>query len=175
MPGERRRPRERLHDLHEAASRRSPRRPAASAYQFTQIDPQDCTDGGAPTGNIRVAFLYNPARVALHADAGGGTLVNTTIVNVGGQARLAAQPGTHRPRPTRPSPPAASRSRRSSRFNGQTFIVVANHWNSKGGDYPEYGRFQPPVLTSEVQRLQIAAVVKNFVQSALTIDPTRRW
>jgi predicted extracellular nuclease len=143
--------------------------PGGITYQFVEIDPQDCTDGGAPTGNIRVGFFYNAARVGFTGSAGGGTLVNTAIVNIGGKARLQHNPGR-----IDPTNPAFTTSRKplaaEFTFNGQEFIAVANHWDSKGGDYPEYGRFQPPVLTSEVQRLQIAAVVKNFVQSALDID-----
>ncbi len=49
--------------------------------------------------------------------------------------------------------------------------MVGNHWNSKGGDYPLFGRFQPPVLSSEAQRLQQATLVKGFVQQITAIDP----
>ena len=35
------------------------------AYQWVQINPVDGQDGGEPGGNIRSAFLYNPARVSL--------------------------------------------------------------------------------------------------------------
>ena len=31
-------------------------------------------------------------------------------------------------------------------------FAIANHFNSKGGDQPLFGRFQPPVRSSEVQR-----------------------
>ena len=31
-------------------------------------------------------------------------------------------------------------------FNGRRLFVIANHFNSKGGDDPLFGRFQPPVL-----------------------------
>ncbi|MGH8010820.1 MAG: endonuclease/exonuclease/phosphatase family protein, partial [Candidatus Binatia bacterium] len=55
-------------------------------------------------------------------------------------------------------------------FNGQTLFVIANHFNSKGGDNPLFGRFQPPVLTSEVQRLQQAQIVNDFVDAILAAD-----
>ena len=45
-------------------------------------------------------------------------------------------------------------------FNGQKLFVIANHFNSKGGDDPLYGRFQPPTLSSQIQRNQQAQVVK---------------
>ena len=33
-------------------------------YDWREIDPVDDQDGGQPGGNIRVVFLFNPARVA---------------------------------------------------------------------------------------------------------------
>ena len=60
--------------------------------------------------------------------------------------------------PSCPSAPAASipptpRSTNSRKplageftYNGQRLFVVANHFNSKGGDEPLFGRFQPPTL-----------------------------
>ena len=33
------------------------------AYEYRQIDPVHNADGGAPNANIRVGFLFNPARV----------------------------------------------------------------------------------------------------------------
>src|SRR5262249_10304567 len=56
-------------------------------------------------------------------------------------------------------------------FNGRTVFVIGNHFNSKGGDQPLFGRFQPPTLSSEAQRQQQAAGVKQFVQSILASDP----
>jgi hypothetical protein len=49
-------------------------------------------------------------------------------------------------------------------------IVVANHWNSKGGDQPLFGRFQPPTLTTEPQRVGQATAVANFVKSVRAVD-----
>ncbi len=56
-------------------------------------------------------------------------------------------------------------------FNGHRLFVIANHWNSKGGDQPLFGVNQPPALSSEVQRLQQATVVHDFVSAILTADP----
>jgi predicted extracellular nuclease len=52
--------------------------------------------------------------------------------------------------------------------------VIANHFNSKGGDDPLMGRFQPPVLDSEPQRVQQALSEKAFIQQALALDPQAR-
>ena len=49
-------------------------------------------------------------------------------------------------------------------------LVVRPHFNSKGGDDPLFGRFQPPVRSSEVQRHQQAAIVRNFVQNILAVN-----
>ena len=48
------------------------------------------------------------------------------------------------------------------RYRGETLFVVANHFNSKGGDQPLFGRFQPPTRSSEVQRHAQAAIVERL-------------
>jgi predicted extracellular nuclease len=53
------------------------------------------------------------------------------------------------------------------RFRGQTLFVIVNHFNSKSGDSPLYGRFQPTVRLSEVQRHRQAQVVNDFVDQIL--------
>jgi hypothetical protein len=55
-------------------------------------------------------------------------------------------------------------------FQGRKVIVVANHFNSKGGDQSADGRFQPPIRSSETQRKLQAAVLNQFVHDILTID-----
>jgi predicted extracellular nuclease len=55
-------------------------------------------------------------------------------------------------------------------FRGKTVFVVANHFNSKGGDQPMYGRFQPPTRGSETQRLAQASEVNDFVGQIQRID-----
>jgi predicted extracellular nuclease len=49
--------------------------------------------------------------------------------------------------------------------------VVANHFNSKGGDQPLYGRFQPPARPSETQRHAQAGLVHDFVAGIERVDP----
>jgi hypothetical protein len=55
-------------------------------------------------------------------------------------------------------------------FNGHKLFVIANHLNSKGGDQPLFGRFQPPQRSSEVQRAQQATVLAQFVQGLRSAD-----
>jgi hypothetical protein len=67
---------------------------------------------------------------------------------------------------------AASRKPLAGEFkaNGKTLFVIATHFNSKGGDQPLFGRFQPPTRSSEVQRHAQAQVVNSFVDSILAAD-----
>jgi hypothetical protein len=55
-------------------------------------------------------------------------------------------------------------------FQGRKVIVVANHFNSKGGDQSADGRYQPPNRASEVQRNQQASVLNAFVKQVLAAD-----
>ncbi|WP_196518189.1 choice-of-anchor I family protein [Nostoc sp. WHI] len=139
-------------------------------YEYRQINPVDDTNGGEPGGNIRVGFLFNPNRVSFVDIAGGTSTSNTTVTNVNGVPTLSGSPGL-----IDPTNSAFTNSRKplvgEFTFNGQTVFVVANHFNSKGGDQPLFGPNQPPNLSSEIQRQQQATVVKNFVQSVLAINP----
>jgi hypothetical protein len=112
-------------------------------YAYRLINPVDDQDGGQPGGNIRVGFLFNPARVSF-VDRAGGTATNAiTVVNAGGMAQLSASPGR-----IDPNNPAFNASRKPLAgefvFNGRTVIAVVNHFNSKGGDNALMGRYQPP-------------------------------
>ena len=129
-------------------------------YEYVNIDPEYDQDGGAPGGNIRVGFLYNPEKVSLPEDSVSGT-ANAATAYVDGNLTL--NPGRINP---------TSSAFKSSRkplaaeftFNGEQVIVIVNHWNSKGGDSPLFGTQQPAVLGSEAQRIEIAKVVREFVE-----------
>jgi Ca2+-binding RTX toxin-like protein len=49
--------------------------------------------------------------------------------------------------------------------------VINNHLNSKGGDNALFGNVQPPVLTSEAQRLEQARIINARVDELLAADP----
>ncbi len=140
------------------------------AYSFRLINPVDDQDGGEPGGNIRVGFLYNPARVTFVDRAGGTSTAGITAVNAGGVAQLSASPGR-----IDPTNAAFNSSRKPLAaeflFNSRSVFAIVNHFNSKGGDNALMGRYQPPVRSSEVQRTQQATIVANFVQSLTAIDP----
>jgi hypothetical protein len=139
-------------------------------YQYRQINPVDDQDGGEPGGNIRVGFLFNPNRVSFVDRPSGTPTSSTTVNNVGGDPQLSASPGR-----IDPTNSAFNASRKplvgEFLFNGNRVFVIGNHFNSKGGDQPLFGRFQPPTLTTEVQRNQQATIVKDFVQNILAVDP----
>jgi predicted extracellular nuclease len=140
-------------------------------YQFRQINPVDDQDGGQPGGNIRVGFLFNSDRGLRFVDRPGGCPTCAVApVNHPSGIRLSASPGR-----IDPTNPAWTTSRKplagEFKFRGNKLIVVANHFNSKGGDEPLFGRFQPPERVTEVQRTQQAQVVHDFVQDILDLDP----
>ncbi len=140
------------------------------AYQFRDVPPVDDQDGGEPGGNIRIGFLFRTDRGLRFVERpGGGPLVGTRVVGPAGSPRLSASPG--RVEPTL-SVFAASRKPLAGEFTfrGQRLFVIANHFGSKGGDQPLFGRFQPPTLLTEPKRAEQARVVAGFVREILMKD-----
>ena len=121
------------------------------------------TSGGQPGGNIRNAFIYNSARVSL---------LEGSIRTVPA-ADFAAFAGSRLPIIA------------DFVFNGQTVTIINNHFTSKGGSSPLFGRNQPTVgdevngngqenpaiNNSLVQRRLQAEAVKRFVDSILAANP----
>ncbi|MEV0677212.1 endonuclease/exonuclease/phosphatase family protein [Actinosynnema sp. NPDC050436] len=138
-------------------------------YQWRQVDPQNKADGGEPGGNIRVAFLFNPARVSFVDRPGGDATTPVSVVQRNGRAALSASPAR-----VDPANPAWSSSRKplagEFTFRGRTVFVVANHFNSKGGDQALHGRYQEPVRSSEVQRAAQATALRAFVDQVKAVD-----
>ncbi len=132
-------------------------------YDYRQIDPQNVSDGGEPGGNIRVGFLFRPDREVTFVDRPGGDATTATDVKaVDKKAQLTLSPGR-----VEPTNAAWNDSRKplagEFQFRGKSYIVVANHFNSKGGDQPLMGRFQPPTRKSEEQRHAQAGVLRGFL------------
>jgi predicted extracellular nuclease len=141
------------------------------SYDFRQINPVDDQDGGEPGGNIRVGFLFRVDRGVGFVDRPGGTpTAATTVVGSGAGTRLSFSPGR-----IDPTNAAFTASRKplagEFRFRGHHLFVIANHFNSKGGDQPLFGRFQPPQRVTETQRVQQARVVHDFVAAIDAADP----
>ncbi|MDR7071859.1 DUF6359 domain-containing protein [Fictibacillus barbaricus] len=135
-------------------------------YAYTDIAPENGKDGGIPGGNIRVAFIYNPERVQLAKGTKGSATEAVHFTD----GKLTLNPGR-----IDPTNPAFEDSRKplaaQFMFKGESVIVVGNHFNSKGGDQPLFGKNQPPVLNSEKQRLEIAKIVNGFVKDVKKEDP----
>ncbi len=139
-------------------------------YDYRQINPLFNQDGGEPGGNIRQGFLFRTDRGLSFVDRPGGTAVTPNeVVDTHHGAELRYSPGR-----IDPTNSAFTNSRKplagEFRWGGRTIFAIANHFNSKGGDDPIFGRFQPPIRSSEVQRHQQAAIVNGFVDDLLDAD-----
>ena len=114
-------------------------------YEYADVAPPDGADGGQPGGNIRVAYLYQPARVAL----------------IGAVERIEDD--------------AFRRSRKPLKaafdFKGTKLTVINNHFSSKFGSPPLFGRIQPPTNGGLAQRLAQAAFIHDLVAELLAADP----
>ena len=114
-------------------------------YEYADVAPPDGADGGQPGGNIRVAYLYQPARVAL----------------IGAVERLEDD--------------AFRRSRKPLKavfdFKGTKLTVINCHFSSKFGSPPLFGRIQPPTNGGLAQRLAQAAFIHDLVAELLAADP----
>ena len=115
-------------------------------YEFFDIDPVDGTQGGAPGGNIRVAYLYNPDRVDLVEES-----VTALDFDAFSGSRIPLQA--------------------EFTFNDETFTVINNHWSSKFGSTPVYGSVQPFVNAGLEERKQQAEALNQHVQDLKTEDP----
>ncbi len=124
-------------------------------YEYRQINPANDQDGGEPGGNIRIGFLFDPTRVGFVE----GSLQRLTDTNLADGDAFASS-----------RKPLVGQFT----FNGETVTVVGNHFNSKGGDQPVYGVTQPPVLSSETQRMQQATIVANYVDGLLDANASAK-
>jgi predicted extracellular nuclease len=140
-------------------------------YEFRYINPVNNQDGGEPGGNIRQVFLFRTDRGLSFVDRPGGTSTSSTgVTGSGSSTQLTFSPGR-----IDPGNAAWSSSRKPLAaeflYGGQRLFAIANHFNSKGGDQPLMGHFQPPTRSSETQRHEQAQLVADFVSQLTTADP----
>ncbi|WP_317620033.1 endonuclease/exonuclease/phosphatase family protein [Streptomyces sp. CBMA156] len=139
------------------------------AYDWRSVDPQDGKDGGEPGGNIRQVFLFNPQRVSFTDIPGGDATTAVGVTGTGANTALTASPGR-----IEPNDEAWTTSRKplvgQFSFRGKKVFVIANHFNSKGGDQGIDSRFQQPTRGSEVQRIKQATIEQAFVAKLLAAD-----
>jgi predicted extracellular nuclease len=142
-------------------------------YDYREVDPVNDQDGGQPGGNIRVVFLYNPARVTFVDRGSSSTNRSTTgasVVKSRGEPDLTLSPGR-----IDPTNPVWNSSRKplvgEFTFRDQPVFVIANHFDAKLGDQNADGRFQFPAQSSATQRSGQAQTEHAFVRKILDIDP----
>lgn len=118
-------------------------------YEFAEVPPPFANiDGGEPTGNIRVGYLYNPNRVEL---------VSGSLIRHGdGESEF-------------------NNSRKpleiTFNFNGEEITLINNHFASKGGSSGLYENIQPFINGNESAREAQAAFVADIVEQILQADP----
>jgi len=139
-------------------------------YAWREIDPVNNQDGGEPGGNIRQVLFFRSDRGLAFIDRPGATsTLANSVVGPAGDPELQYSPGR-----IDPTNSAFNSSRKplaaELSYDGHHLFVIANHFNSKGGDDALWGHHQPPILSSEVQRNHQATIVKDFVQALLAKD-----
>ncbi len=130
---------------------------AAGGPQYAVVDNPfvgDKTNGGDPAGNIRNAYLYNPARVDLKA----GSLHTVTDAT------------DQQTDPSNPFYDSRLPLAATFVFNGEEVTLINNHFASKSGSDPLYGDTQPAQNGQVDQRDAMAAVINGFVEMLLSLD-----
>jgi hypothetical protein len=160
-------------------------------YAWTEIDPVNDQDGGEPGGNIRQVTMYRTdVGLTLDSIPGGGSTVADSVTGSGSSTALAQSPGRldpsnpafnagytlTSPATSRTEPSSASRKPLAAQFSwhGHSLFVINNHLDAKLEDDADFGRYQPPVLWSEIQREQQTEVINNFVTEIEQANP-KAW
>jgi predicted extracellular nuclease len=128
-------------------------------YEFVEIDPVDDKDGGAPGGNIRQAYLYNPDILQLRKpNFGASTEANEVLPG----PELKYNPGR-----IDPQNPAWTASRKPLVAEFETldgknsFFTINVHFGSKGGSSSIEGDARPPVnggVEDRQEQMELTAV-----------------
>jgi predicted extracellular nuclease len=122
------------------------------SYAFTNIDPVDDQDGGQPGGNIRVAYLYNPAVIRLRKPNPGSSTDAQAVLP---GPELKYNPG--RIDPSNIETWRASRKPLTAAWetlDGKNkFFTINVHFGSKGGSSSIEGDARPPVNSGVNDRM----------------------
>ena len=140
---------------------------SGTAYSFVDVDPVNNADGGQPGGNIRNAYLFNPAEVRLYKpNPGSSTDANEVLDG----PSLRFNPGRI------DAPPVFESSRKPLVAQWETvdgkgnFFTVNVHWTSKGGSTSLQGDPRPPVNGGLDNRNAQANVTGSFIAEILARD-----
>ena len=137
-------------------------------YEAININPVNHNEGGQPGGNIRVAYIYNSARVDFTprgnvSDVVGQLNGSLQETNLTPQGNLSINPGR-----VFPNSAAFKNTRKSIiaqfEFKGEKVFVIGNHFNSKLGDTSFWGATQPPYPKSDEERATLAMGINEFVR-----------
>jgi predicted extracellular nuclease len=120
-------------------------------YEFFDVAPADRRPGGAPGGNIRNAFLYNPAKVRLHSHR---SLTPSVLAAAGVPDTLAF---------------VDSRDPLEGvfEFGGQRVTIIGNHLTSRFGSTPVFGAIQPFVQAGQAERAAQVRALHDYVSRLL--------
>ncbi|KAF9016882.1 DNase I-like protein [Hymenopellis radicata] len=142
-------------------------------YDFIEIAPQDGQDGGQPGGNIRVAYLYNSAKLSLVSGASVGSAtdkVNVTI-DASGLPTLNYNPGRIDPANSVWESTRKPLVAEWQTTSGAKLFTVDVHMSSKGGSSSTQGDARPPVNSPVQTRTGQVEVLSSFIQTILDVDP----
>ncbi|KAI0427973.1 DNase I-like protein [Xylaria sp. FL1042] len=148
-------------------------------YNFTYINPVDGTNGGAPGGNIRNAYLYRPEILQLQggSDAVIGDSVTANEVLEG--PKLKYNPGLIDPtndawldsrKPLVAAWELVSSASKKGKGKGKALFTINVHFTSKGGSSSLHGDARPPVNGGVEQRIAQGNVTGTFVSRVLAQD-----
>jgi hypothetical protein len=157
-------------------------------YSWTEIDPVNDQDGGAPGGNIRQVILYRTdTGLTFDSIPGGGSAIADSVTGHGSSTALAQSPGRvdpnnpawadtetlTSPATTRTELSSASRKPLAAQFTwkGHTVFVINNHLTAKLADDADFGRYRSPVQWSEIQRVQQGQILNGYVTSIEKANP----
>ncbi|KAI1657400.1 endonuclease/exonuclease/phosphatase family protein [Daldinia decipiens] len=146
-------------------------------YKYTYISPLNNRSGGAPGGNIRVAYLYRADRLRLRNPSPGNA---TTANEVLPGPELKFNPGYIDPSNaawTNSRKPLAAAwelvgSSSSNSSASKTLFTVNVHWGSKGGSSSLHGDARPPVNGGVEDRLAQAEATAVSFANPLSIIST---
>ncbi|KAI1347690.1 DNase I-like protein [Xylaria sp. FL0043] len=149
------------------------------AYNFTYINPVDGTNGGAPGGNIRNAYLYRPEILQLQGGSDAVTGDSVTANEVLAGPKLKYNPGLIDPtndawldsrKPLVAAWELVSSAAKEGKGKGKTLFTINVHFTSKGGSSSLHGDARPPVNGGVEQRIAQANATGAFVSQILAQD-----
>lgn len=137
-------------------------------YDYTEVVPINNQDGGAPGGNIRVAYIYRPDVVELYnPNQGSATDVNEVLEG----PTLKFNPGRIAPASTAwaESRKPLAAAWKPVKGNGKPFFTVNVHQTSKGGSSSIHGDPRPPINNGVDKRIEQATLTAvSFIHNLMS-------